>query len=94
MTDWWWKNTLPAMNISGMHRRTVEITCDADYIHEIMSCSKSFTSACIGIAIAEGYLPDVNASIFDFLPDHQQYRNQGKENITIEHFDHDIRAVE
>lgn len=54
-------------------------------LHPVMSCSKSFTSACIGIAIDKGYIRDVHEKIFDFLPDHQEFRNGGKENITIEH---------
>jgi CubicO group peptidase (beta-lactamase class C family) len=54
-------------------------------MHSMMSCSKSFTSACIGIAIDKGFIDNVNQSIFDYLPDHQQYKKDGKEYITIEH---------
>ena len=54
-------------------------------LHQVMSCTKSFTSACIGIAIEAGYIGDVNQSIFEYLPDHQQYKKDGKERITIEH---------
>ena len=53
--------------------------------HQIMSCTKSFVSACIGIAIDQGYIKSVHQSIFNFLPEHQQYRSDGRENITIEH---------
>lgn len=56
-----------------------------DMLHPIMSCSKSVISACIGIAIDQGYINSIHDKIFDYLPDHQQYRNGGKENITIEH---------
>jgi CubicO group peptidase (beta-lactamase class C family) len=55
-----------------------------DSLHMIMSCTKSITSAIIGIAFDKGYF-DVHESIFKYLPDHQQYRSGGKENITIEH---------
>lgn len=53
--------------------------------HQIMSCTKSFVSACIGIAIDQGYIESVHQSVFDYLPNHQQYRTEGRENITIEH---------
>lgn len=56
-----------------------------DMIHPIMSCTKSFTSTCFGIAIDKGYIKSVHQKIFDYLPDHQRYNNDGKENITIEH---------
>jgi CubicO group peptidase (beta-lactamase class C family) len=53
--------------------------------HQIMSCTKSFVSACIGIAVEKGFIESVHQSIFDYLPNHQQYRSEGRENITIEH---------
>ena len=56
-----------------------------DSMHMIMSVTKSFTSAIIGIAVDKGYVESVHQSIFDYLPDHQQYKTGGKENITIEH---------
>jgi len=55
-----------------------------DSMHMIMSCTKSVTSAIVGIAVDKGYF-DVHESIFEYLPDHQQFKNGGKENITIEH---------
>jgi len=58
---------------------------DRDMIHNIMSATKSVTSACIGIAIDQGIIESVDQSIFDYLPDHQHIRMGGKENITIEH---------
>ena len=61
------------------------IQWDRDSLHVIMSCTKSITSACIGIAINQGYIKDVHESIFNYLPDHQQYKKEGKEAITIEH---------
>jgi len=53
--------------------------------HNIMSCTKSFTSACINIAIREGFIENVNQSIFDYLPAHQRYKTDNREYITIEH---------
>ena len=58
---------------------------DREMMHPIMSCTESFASAFIGIAVEKGYIKDVHQSIFDYLPEHQKYRNGGKENITIEH---------
>jgi CubicO group peptidase (beta-lactamase class C family) len=55
-----------------------------DSLHMIMSCTKSVTSAIVGIAVDKGYF-DVHESIFNYLPDHQEYKSGGKENITIEH---------
>ena len=53
--------------------------------HPIMSCTKSITSACIGIAIDKGFIKSVDQSIFDYLSDHQELKNNNKEYITIEH---------
>ena len=50
-----------------------------------MSCIKSVTSACIGIAVDMGYISSVHKLILNYLPDHQQFKNSGKEEITIEH---------
>jgi len=61
------------------------IQWDKDSMHVIMSCTKSFTSACIGIAIDKGYIKSVHETVFNYLPDHQSYKTGGKENITIEH---------
>lgn len=57
----------------------------AEMLHPVMSCTKSFVSACIGIAIDKGFIDNVHQSIFDFLPDHQQYKYDNREYITIEH---------
>ena len=53
--------------------------------HEIMSDTKSIVSASIGIAIDQGVIESVHQSIFDYLPDHQRIKTNGKEQITIEH---------
>ena len=58
---------------------------DREMLHRIMSDSKSVTSALVGIAIDQGYIKSVNQSIFDYLPDHQHLKKDGKELITIEH---------
>jgi CubicO group peptidase (beta-lactamase class C family) len=58
---------------------------DDKMLHNIMSATKSVTSACIGIAIDKGIIDNVHQSIFDYLPDHRHLGVDGKENITIEH---------
>lgn len=55
-----------------------------DRLHAVMSCTKSASSAIIGIAVDQGYM-DVQVSIFTYLPDHRQYNTNGKDKITVEH---------
>ena len=56
-----------------------------DREHNIHSVGKSITSACVGIAIDEGFIESIDQSIFDYLPDHKHLNTTGKEQITIEH---------
>ncbi len=58
---------------------------DKSMEHMVMSDTKSITSACIGIAIDEGFIGSVHQSIFDYLPEHQHLNTDGKDKITIEH---------
>jgi CubicO group peptidase (beta-lactamase class C family) len=58
---------------------------DSDLRHNVHSVGKSMTSACIGIAIEEGYIESANQSIFDYLPDYQYLNTEGKDQITIKH---------
>jgi CubicO group peptidase (beta-lactamase class C family) len=60
------------------------VTWNRDMLHSMMSCTKSFTSACIGIAIDEGFIDNANQTIFDYLPDHQQLKTNNREYIKIE----------
>ena len=61
------------------------IKWDKSIPHGVKSVSKSITSLCIGIAIDKGFIKSVDQSVFDYLPDHQSLRRDGKEKITIEH---------
>jgi len=61
------------------------VNWDQSMAHEMMSVTKSFTSACIGIAVDKGFIKSVHQSIFDYLPDHQHLKVDNKEYITIEH---------
>ena len=56
-----------------------------DRRHNIHSVGKSITSACVGIAVDNGFISSVDQSIFDYLPEHQRLKISGKEQITIEH---------
>ncbi len=61
------------------------VNWNMDMPHNMMSVTKSFTSACVGIALDLGYMDNVNQSIFDFLPEHQHLKTNNREYITIEH---------
>ena len=61
------------------------VTWDRNMPHRIMSVTKSITSTCVGIAIDHGFIESVHQSIFDYLPDHQHLKTDGKDRITIEH---------
>lgn len=56
-----------------------------DEPHRVMSVTKSYASTCVGIAVKLGFIEDIHQSIFDYLPDYQEFKTDGKENITIEH---------
>ena len=61
------------------------VTWNRSKLHVLQSVTKSITSACIGIAIDNGFIENVNQSIFDYLPEHQHLNTDGKDEITIEH---------
>lgn len=61
------------------------VNWDAGRRHNVHSVGKSITSACVGIAIEQGFIESVDQSIFDYLPDHQYLNTNGKDKITIEH---------
>ncbi len=69
----------------GRYHYGERIQWHRDSLHVIHSCTKSITSALIGIAVEKGHIENVRQSIFDYLPDHQKYKNGGREDITIEH---------
>ena len=59
--------------------------CRKDSLNNIYSCTKSFTSALIGIAIREGYIKDIHQKVTDFFPGYP-FKNldNRKKAITIE----------
>ncbi len=55
-----------------------------DSLHPINSCTKSITSALMGIAIDEGYIESVNEKMVDYFPEYEIENLTGeKQNITI-----------
>ena len=55
-------------------------------VHDVASVTKSITSALIGIAIAKGFIPDKNAPILDFFPQHKaRCVNNAKEKLLLKH---------
>ena len=69
----------------GLGHHGAWVDWDKDKLHHVQSVTKSFTSGCIGIAIDQGFIENANQSIFDYLPNHQQFNTGGKNKITIEH---------
>ncbi len=57
-----------------------------DTRHELYSCTKSFVSALVGIAIAEGHLEGVDKSMLEYFPDYDfTNTDTRKSTMTIEH---------
>ena len=62
------------------------VVYDQDNRHIIHSCTKSFTSALVGIAIEEGYIDSVDEKLIDLLPN-STFANYDEriDDITLEH---------
>ncbi len=57
----------------------------ADMLHQINSATKSFTSALVGIAMAQGYIKSVDQPMLDFFPDYTVANlDAAKQSITLE----------
>jgi CubicO group peptidase (beta-lactamase class C family) len=57
-----------------------------DIIHTINSCTKSFTSALVGIALDKGYIKNVNQNVVDIFSNRNiQNMDKNKRLITIQH---------
>lgn len=55
-------------------------------LHMLQSCTKSFTSTLIGIALHEGFIDNVSRRMVDFFPDRTiANRDSRKESITLQH---------
>lgn len=58
-----------------------------DSLQDMRSAGKSVTSALVGIAVAEGYLPDIDALVLPIFPSYSPVSHDGaeKQAITIKH---------
>jgi CubicO group peptidase (beta-lactamase class C family) len=56
-----------------------------DSLHDLRSVTKSFVGACIGIAIAEGKIKDVDVPVFSFFPEYARFDTGMKAGLTIRH---------
>ena len=62
------------------------INYSSDVIHHLASCTKSFTSALIGIAFDKGYLSSLDQKLYDFFPEYHHLEWEGsKKRIEIGH---------
>jgi CubicO group peptidase (beta-lactamase class C family) len=61
------------------------VTYDASKRHDLRSITKSVTSLLVGIAQDRGWLPDLDASVFSFFPEHADLRTVDKDKITVRH---------
>jgi len=57
---------------------------DRDTPHNVHSVGKSLTSACVGIAIDEGFITSADEPIGTYLPGYRRLLIGGKQQITIE----------
>lgn len=56
-----------------------------DDLHDCRSVSKSFTSACIGIAIKQGFIKSIDEPIYSYFLEYARYFDPAKRKITIRH---------
>lgn len=57
----------------------------ADSLHPIYSCTKSITSALMGIAIDKGYIESVDEKVVNYFPEYEfENPSEQKDNINIE----------
>jgi CubicO group peptidase (beta-lactamase class C family) len=56
-----------------------------DTLHDIRSVTKSVVSACIGIAISQGKIKNVEQKIWDYFPEYNELSKGQKSNLTIKH---------
>src|ERR1700733_11192972 len=56
-----------------------------DDLHDCRSVSKSFTSACIGTAVKQGFIKSIDEPIFSYFKEYAKYFDASKRKITIRH---------
>ena len=58
---------------------------DRETPHNLASVTKSVTSTILGIAIDKGFVSSVDTAVYDFFPEHAQFRDARKDSITLAH---------
>ena len=56
-----------------------------DSLHDIRSISKGIVSACIGIAMQQGKIKNVDQKVFDFFPEYAKLDTGLKSSLTLKH---------
>ncbi|MGD9174645.1 MAG: serine hydrolase [Desulfobacterales bacterium] len=91
MLDVIWQNDIKIDSVLVIRNRYIVLDAysfprDAADRHNIYSCSKSVTSALIGIAIDKGFIKSVHAPVLDFFPNHTAKNlDADKKAMTLEH---------
>lgn len=91
MLDVIWQNDLKIDSVLVVRNGYIVLDAynyprDAADRHNIYSCSKSVTSALIGIAIDKGFIKGVHQPVLDFFPEHTaQNLDSDKKEMTLEH---------
>jgi len=70
---------------AGEDGRAGYVNHTIDDLHDCRSVTKSFTSACIGIAVKQGYIKSIDEPIFPYFKDYAKYFDAAKRKITIRH---------
>ena len=65
------------------HGKLIYVNHTLDDLHDCRSISKSFTSACIGIAIKQGFIKSIDEPIFSYFKEYAKYFDSAKRKITI-----------
>ncbi len=56
-----------------------------DSLHDVRSISKSIVSACVGIAIGQGKIKNVDQRVFEFFPEYAKLDTGIRSTLTIKH---------
>lgn len=69
----------------GDYAETVTLTFDAETLHTTRSAGKSFTSALVGAAMAEGAIRSVDEPMAEFFAESEALGDPGIDDITVSH---------
>jgi CubicO group peptidase (beta-lactamase class C family) len=61
------------------------VNFDRDTRHDLRSVSKSVTSALVGVAISEGKIPGLDATVPELFPEHADHIAPDKRALTLKH---------